>query len=270
MIAVHFITLESDGMSEKLTRKKDPFRVRNRDAKGASPLIFIHGAMGNKQIWLLLSRLLAKSLQDREAYLIDLPGHGDHAGQACETILDYAKAVLEFMDEHRLEEATIVGHSMGGAIAQQLAIDYPERVKNLVLLSTGARLGVAEPILQAISADFEQAVNMMKGIVFGPEMEDVVMQTAIDQMREAGREVSMIDFHACNSFDSTDNLKQVSATAIVCCGQRDFLTSPKKNKKLAESLGCHYFEFKEAGHMIPIERPAELARLIESFLKGAE
>lgn len=255
-------------MSEKPTRKKEPFRIRNQGATGAPPVVYIHGAMGNKQIWLLLSRQMAKSLPDREHYLIDLPGHGDHLGQACESIADYAKSVVEFLDERNLEKATISGHSMGGATAQQLAIDFPERVHALILISTGARLGVAQPILQAIDADFDLAVSMMKGIVFGPEMEDTIAQVAVDQMKEAGREVSLKDFNACNIFDTVEQLKQIKAPAIVCCGQRDLLTSPKKNKDLADGLGCPYYEFKQAGHMLPIERSTELTKLITDFLKG--
>ncbi len=241
-------------------------RIRNEGADQAPPIIYIHGAMGSNLYWLPLSRGLAEKLPGRAGYLIDLPGHGESDEPGCDNISDYAQALLDFMDEKVIGCAVLVGHSMGGAISQYVALHHPDRVEKLVLLATGAKLGVSQQLLDALASDFETAVTMVKDFAFGPGVPKEVYQPAIDQMKQVGSKTAVNDFVACNAFDVRDTVSAIKAPALVCCGDKDMLTSSKNNKLLAEALGCKYVEFPNAGHMISIERTTELTEILAPFL----
>ncbi|MCP4599609.1 MAG: alpha/beta hydrolase [Proteobacteria bacterium] len=253
-------------MSNNPNPPRIEYRIRNKGAKGAPPIVYIHGAMCDGSIWQMLSGQLARALPDREGYMIDLPGHGSTTSALCERIEDYSKAVIDFLEENQLGEAVIIGHSMGGAIAQQIGIDNPEKADCLVLLATGARLGVNPQFIEAFQNDFDNAVSLMKDFMFAPNTPEKYWKPALEQMKSIGPDVPIADFATCTAFDSVGQIDEVKVTAIVCCGENDFLTNPKKNRRLADSLGCKYFELPDTGHMIQIERATELTEIITDFL----
>jgi pimeloyl-ACP methyl ester carboxylesterase len=170
------------------------------------------------------------------------------------------------MDEREIKKAVLVGHSMGGAISQHIALHHPDRVEKLVLMATGAKLGVSPQLLEALSSNYEMAVSMIKDFGFGPGVPAEVYQPVIDQMRQVGSETAVKDFTACSGFDVRETVSAIQAPALVCCGDKDLLTSPKNNRRLAESLGCKCVELPDAGHMLSIERPMELVEILVGFL----
>jgi pimeloyl-ACP methyl ester carboxylesterase len=241
--------------------------MRNKGARDAPPIVYLHGAMSAGTIWLVLSRKLAEALPGRSGYLLDLPGHGGSPGDPLDSIGAAAAAVVGFLDEQSIPRATLVGHSLGGGVAQTVALDWPERVERLVLLSTGAVLGVNPQILEVLASDFDGALSLMQGFVFARGADERLLGPAVETMRSVGAEVALTDFRACQAFDSRARLPDLAAPAVVCCGSEDLMTSPKKNRLLAESLGCPYHEIPGAGHMLPIEGAEELVPILVPFLQ---
>src|SRR4051794_36295825 len=97
------------------------------------PLIFIHGLSGCWQNWL---EQIPHFARDHRVIAVDLPGFGQSEMPAEEiSITGYADAIDELMGELGLEEARIVGNSMGGFIGAELAINHPQRVERLVLVA---------------------------------------------------------------------------------------------------------------------------------------
>src|SRR5512142_1774828 len=86
-------------------------------------VILIHGAGGHHLYWPpQVRRLLGERL-----FAVDLPGHGKSAGVGQHSIHDYAGAIIAFMDALHLNRAVLAGHSMGGAVALDAAIEWPNR-----------------------------------------------------------------------------------------------------------------------------------------------
>src|SRR5262249_60897529 len=98
---------------------------------------------------------------------LDLPGHGRSGGSIPKRIDDAAAVVAGFLDALRLPRVVIGGHSMGGAIAQQLALSYPERVAGLILIGTGARLRVLPRLLDLLATNQAEGVDLLMSLAVG-------------------------------------------------------------------------------------------------------
>ncbi|MGH7320981.1 MAG: alpha/beta fold hydrolase, partial [Candidatus Rokuibacteriota bacterium] len=119
------------------------------EAGRGRPLVLIHGAAGRGTIW---SPQLAGLEAVARVLAIDLPGHGATGGGG-DSIRDYAAWVMTFLDAAGLARVVLGGHSMGGAIAQTIALAHPDRLDGLVLIGTGARLRVLSRILELCRMD---------------------------------------------------------------------------------------------------------------------
>src|SRR6478672_7523281 len=97
------------------------------------PIVFIHGLAGSWQNWL---ENIPHFARDRRVIALDLPGFGHSPMPAEKISIDgYGRTVEALLDEIGAEGAEIVGNSMGGFIGAEVAIQFPERVKRLVLVS---------------------------------------------------------------------------------------------------------------------------------------
>ena len=116
-------------------------------------LLFVHGAGGDADIW---ENQVAYFNGRHPAYRIELPGHGLSSGDGEEEIPAYAKWVQRLIEEGLPRHPwVLVGHSMGGAVALQLALDHPSSLNAVVLVGTGAKLGVLPVILKLLENDPE-------------------------------------------------------------------------------------------------------------------
>ncbi|MDE5418079.1 alpha/beta fold hydrolase [Labilibaculum sp. DW002] len=94
-------------------------------------LIIVHGLYGSLDNWLTVAKELA---QNFEVYLIDQRNHGSSPHSDSHTYEDLKNDLLEFMDDQKIDKAVLLGHSMGGKTVMFFAVDYPERVNNLVVV----------------------------------------------------------------------------------------------------------------------------------------
>ena len=94
------------------------------------PLILIHGLFGSGKLWRIYAQKLAKHYW---VHTPDLRNHGKSAHVDSMTYEEMALDIAEYMDEHKLETANILGHSMGGKVAMQFALNWPERVIKLII-----------------------------------------------------------------------------------------------------------------------------------------
>ena len=88
--------------------------------------------------------------------IIELPGHGASEGEGEEEIGRYAEHVYSFLKALAVSNVFLVGHSMGGAITQTLALTHPDVIKGIVLVGTGARLKVLPFILNGIKTSLKR------------------------------------------------------------------------------------------------------------------
>lgn len=235
----------------------------SKGPQGAPVVVLVHGAGGSRLLWPPQLR----RLPGVTVYTLDLPGHGRSGGEACTTIVGYAEAVVGFLDEVGVAHAVIVGHSVGGAIALTLALDSPDRVAGLALIATGARLRVAPAVLDGLHADFAAAVEFLNRLTWSPGISPTLIERGRETLLEAGPAVLLNDLTACDRFDVMGRLNEIRAPTLVIAGSADLLTPPKYARFLAEHIPDARCEILEgAGHMVMLERPAEVARAVREFL----
>jgi pimeloyl-ACP methyl ester carboxylesterase len=229
------------------------------------PAVFIHGAGGTHQHWLHQVRELPQS----STYALDLPGHGRSEGEGCDTIAAYADWLVAFLDAAGLEQAVLVGHSMGGAIALDVALRYPARLAGLGLVATGARLRVAPAILDGIRQRPEAAVRLICDTAFGPEASPEMARLGRRQMGAISPDVLYGDFVACDTFDLLGRLAGIAVPTLVLCGTQDYLTPLKYSTYLRDQIpGATLHLVEGAGHMVMVEQPQRVSRALSGFLAG--
>jgi len=226
------------------------------------PLVFVHGAGGTHQHWLYQMR----DLLPAETYALDLPGHGRSEGTGRDSIAAYGDWIIAFLDAEEVQRAVLVGHSMGGAIALDLALRYPDRLAGLGLIATGARLRVALAIFQGIQQDAQAAVDLICEWAFGPEVSPEMLRLCRRQMGETSPEVLYGDYCACDAFDVLDRLGQITSPTLVLCGTQDRLTPTRYAVYLRDQVPWAVLQLIEgAGHMVMIEKPQAVARALLEF-----
>lgn len=226
-------------------------------------VILIHGAGSSHLTWPGALRRLPQTA----VYALDLPGHGRSALPGRQSVVDYAQDVVQFMEALALENVVLLGHSLGGAIAQQIGLAPPPGVVGLILLGTGARLRVAPAFTEGIQANFPATVDLLNQSFWSTAPDPGIFATSRDNMLTCPAEVMLGDFLACDQFDLRNRLAEIALPTLVISSGHDQMTPAKFGHFLAEQLPQAEFALiEEAGHMMMLEFPERVARLVQDFL----
>jgi pimeloyl-ACP methyl ester carboxylesterase len=223
-------------------------------------LFFIHGAGGTHRVWEPHIEFF------KDAVAIDLPGH--EVGVGKRTIDDYVEEVKRFCDERGVKNIVMVGHSMGGAIAQKFALDHPEYLRAIVLVCTGAKLRVTTVIFDKIERNYDEAVELIMELSFSDKARREIKEKAAGEMKKISAEVTYGDFEACDRFNVMDKLKEIKVPALIVAALEDRLTPLKYSEYLKNNISNSKLEtIADAGHMVMLEKPEEFNEKLGNFVK---
>ena len=225
-------------------------------------MVCIHGSGGSLTHW-------PEKLRRFDQFSIvalDLPGHGKSQGKGRESIEEYAAVIDAFVTATNLHQVILMGHSLGGAIAQQLALGAPKWLAALILVGTGARLRVAPSILEAILKTSESAANHIAAWSFGPSASTSVVETVRQGWQLTPRSTSYGDFKACDGFDAMRKIGNIRMPVLVLSGSEDKLTPPKYGSFLATNIpDAKHVMIPNAGHMMALEYPDIFVEQVITF-----
>ena len=229
-----------------------------------STLVFIHGAGGSSAFWQEMITGLSARVN---TVAIDLPGRGRSNGPGKQKIEDYASAVADFITEINIPDPILCGLSMGGAIAQQVLLDYPNRLKAAILIGTGARMKVAPAIFESIEKDYNNFVDWLCKICISKITDSKIVNPFREDMLRCKPEITHGDFQACDRFDVADRVAAIETPVLVVTAEEDKLTPPEFGDFLEKQIrNASRAHIMDAGHIVPIEKSDEINKTIMKFL----
>ena len=232
--------------------------------EGREFILFIHGAGGGQYTWSYQKGFFEKEFNP---IIIELPGHGESGGEGEEEIVTYADQVYAFLQAVGVRKVFLVGHSMGGAIVQTLALTHPEVIKGIVLVGTGARLKVLPMILYGIKNNFRETIPRIVQFAYSRKAPSELIEGGVNQMLQCRPEVLYGDFAACDRFDGMKELEKIHLPTLILCGEDDELTPVKYSQFLHSRIkGSKLEVLSNAGHMVMMESPQAFNEKIREFI----
>lgn len=233
----------------------------NRVKNEAPALVLVHGAGGTHFSWGEL-----RMVKFAAAYSLDLPGHGRSQPPGRTSVAAYADDVAAFVAAMGLPQVVLGGISMGGAIAQTLALRQPDWLSGLLLVATAAHLPVADAILHHIQPDFHATMRLIAKLEWPKGTPDETVARSYQELANHDPALVYADFAACQAFDVRDRLSEITVPALVLAGDSDRMTSLTQAEFLAQNIPQARLQLIEgAGHMIPLARPQAVAEAVENW-----
>jgi pimeloyl-ACP methyl ester carboxylesterase len=237
----------------------------------AQPLILLHGYSDS---WFSYSRVLPGLARRHRVYALDLRGHGDSDRPAGGyTMPELAADVVAFMDAKGIERATVVGHSMGSFVAQQVAVRAPERVTRLVLVGSATRfrslMGVSElsGAVHALSDPVppEFAREFQVSTIYRPVPEEFLDRAVAESLKLPAR-VWRAVMAGMLATGAASDLGKLGIPTLILWGERDSCFARSEQEALAAAIpGAVLKVYPETGHALHWERPEEFVRDLEAF-----
>lgn len=241
------------------------FYTRTGGKAQAEPaLLLLHGAGGSRLDWPPQLRRLAGVT----VYTLDLPGHGRSPGPGHDRLPAMADDVAAFMERLALRRVVVAGYSMGAAIAQLIGLRAPEAVVGLILIGAGARLRVLPALFDWIREDFAAAVDFLSRHFWSDSAPEELVALSRQKLSQVDPDQLYADFVACDAFDVRDRLDQIRLPTLVIGAAEDKLAPLKLSRFLAERLpDARLAVIENAGHMMALEQPERVARLVGDFVR---
>lgn len=231
---------------------------------GVPTLVLVHGSGGDHTTW---SPQLDGLSSVAKVVALDLPGHGASSGPGCDAVGDYVERIRRFLSALGRGPVVLGGHSLGGAIAQAVALDSPELLRGLVLVGTGARLRVMPELFEVLDRDYGEAVALMTDHAWSAATPAALKDAGRRTVAATRPSVTRGDFAACDRFDVMERLGELSLPTLVIVGEEDCLTPPKYAEFLVRKIAnARLVRVPSAGHFVSLEQPGEVNRAIGDFL----
>ncbi|MBM7571341.1 alpha/beta fold hydrolase [Aquibacillus albus] len=231
--------------------------------QSGNPIVFIHGGGGNHNIWMEQVERLSK---DRHVVALSLPGHDQSEGPACSSIRDYADLVSEFISTYFKEQKVVIaGHSMGGAIVQQIAVDGFDQISGAVMVSTGANLKIPPEFLDQVRKGEISEESFLAA--FSPKTSATVHQKVGSWLSLTPMESTIQDFETINQHDLSDSISKINVPTLIVVGKDDVLTPVTYSEALHKGIPDSMLTIiPDAGHYVVSEQPKALQDCIQQFM----
>lgn len=235
-------------------------------------LVLLHGIGG--AAW----QPQLKALAGRAVLDWPLPGYGGTPMLAETSFAGWAETLLHALDAHGIGRADVLGHSIGGMLAQEFAITHPDRVNRLVLYATTPSFGGRDPsFAQQFLADrlapLDAGKTMMDlaqesmAAMLGTHASYGAAAAAINAMASVPQAAYRETVRCLTTFNRRDDIGRITAPTLLIAGDRDPLAPPKTMQRMQEAIaGSRLVVLPGAGHLAHLEQPDAFNAALLDFL----
>ena len=238
----------------------------------ADPVILIHGVGGNASNWDEIVPYLPHS----KVAALDLRGHGSSPPiRSPITVFDFARDVAATMDRLNVTTACVAGFSLGGQVAQALALEYPRRVRKLALIATvsgrteAERAGAQSRITLLKEKGLAAIAEVNRERWFTPRFQaehpDKV-QLRVTQLLQTDAESYLHAFTVFARDDLAERLGEIRVPTLIVAGEHDAAATPRMAKLMHERIaGSSLHVLPGLRHSLLIEAPDQVGPLLAGF-----
>lgn len=229
------------------------------------PVILIHGAGSNHLCWSAELR----RMPGMHTIALDLPGHGKSPGAGFHDLAAYSRSVFEFISASGWYRVFLIGHSMGGAIAMQFALDHPDLVPALCLISSAASFSIKPALIDSFRSPqtAELGQQELRRLITPLKGQKRWFQSSTN-FWDARPSLLYSDFLACSTIDLRSKLTQISAPTLILAGTDDPLVPFSAASFMASRIpNAELIPFYQNGHMLMLEEPQSTSLKIQEFIK---
>lgn len=237
-------------------------------------LVLLHGYTDSYHSFDLDYSLLPKRYH---VYALDQRGHGDSSRPSCcYAQSNFAADVAAFLNARGHAKAILVGHSMGSFIAQQVALEYPQRVQALVLVGS-APTAKGNPVI----ADLKSVVDTLRDPIDPAFVRDFqastfyrpippsFLDTAVSESLKLPARVWKATLNGLVAEDHTAQLYKIGVPTLVVGGDQDSIFSVAEQRALTQKLPrALLFLYRETGHAPHVEQPQRFVNDVTAFVDG--
>lgn len=235
------------------------------------PVLLIHGFFSGPNYWLPLFNHLAPYF---DVIAPTLPGFADSkTDKPLDTIDAFAETLAEFADEIGMKTFSLVGHSMGGFMAQVMAVNYGDRLDRLVLYGSTPkpnpkfRFEPPEVTKQRLNdGDLDGVARDTTAAWFVDGKESPPYEFCLSCGRGITSEVALAAAKAASRFDFEDQVHNINVPTLVIGGDREHSFSPASMMAMAEKIGAALCIIPGTSHCAHLEKPEIFNRVVAEFL----
>ena len=235
----------------------------------------LHGYLDS---WFSFSEVMKNMPPEYHVISLTQRGHGDSdKPEKGYLMTDFSEDVVAFMDRLQIDKASIVGHSMGTVIAQQVAIDYPERVYKLILIGAAAT-GVGNEILQLVADELvgladpierQFVFDFQSGTAPSP-VSDQFIENIVSETSKVPARVWRNALAGLLQADLRNQLYSIRAQTLIMWGDEDEIFPEHDQRTLQENIpNVTFVVYPNLNHSIQWQRPRLAALEITTFLKSS-
>ena len=227
--------------------------------KEKKSILFIAGAGMDHR---LVRSLKLPDSEFNQPLIIDLPGHGDSKGSSTKTIESYSKFLSDCLESYDLNNLSLCGHSMGGLIALEMAMQKKFSVQSIILVNSIYPTRVAEPLLAKAKLSNGDAADFI--IKYGLHKRLLGIKNAFFE----GKDLVMLDdLEACNNYQlDLNELNNLGMPISIILGNKDRLVDLKAVENFTATVPSNTYTLNEVGHFAFFEDPDELSNLISKII----
>ena len=238
------------------------------EAGTGEPIIFVHGVVTTSNIF---PKYVGAYSPEFRGVAVDLRGYGDSEKPATGySIPQFSYDLIKLADALHIDKAVWVGVSMGGMILQRLALDHPDRVRALVLVSTTDGPMILDKDIPTIGAprDYREVSKTMIVESFPAGTQAKTYQPLLDRIPTWNATVIREALTSMSQFSVHGELTRIRVPTLIMVGKKDDVATPAIAKGIqAQIAGSQLVEF-ETGHFMMAEDPDRFRTVLGEFLNG--